>query len=155
MFDDGVAIVKNKDVINGNTPLRDLFRHDFWGANITDAASHKSYRPLTVLSFQQEVKLYGLDATQLKTTNWLLHTIVGMLLPKCFRAVSGNRRSEAYGFEYWAAVLFVVHPIHTEAVSGIVGRAELLAAFWFILGVIIYSNLFTGEETCNAFFFSI
>ncbi|XP_055548512.1 protein O-mannosyl-transferase TMTC4 [Wyeomyia smithii] len=141
VFDDSVAIVKNKDVLNSDTPLRELFRHDFWGTNLTDASSHKSYRPLTVLSFQQEVKRYGLDATHMKTTNWLLHTIIGLLLPKCFRAVSGSRRSQPYGFEYWAAVLFVVHPIHTEAVSGIVGRAELLASFWFIFGVIIYSCL--------------
>ena len=30
-----------------------------------------------------------------------------------------------------AAALFAVHPIHTEAVTGIVGRAELLAALFY------------------------
>ncbi|XP_053693440.1 protein O-mannosyl-transferase TMTC4 [Sabethes cyaneus] len=147
VFDDSVAIVKNKDVIDSSTPLWDVFRHDFWGTNITDASSHKSYRPLTVLSFRREVERYGLDATHMKTTNWALHTVVGLLLPKCFEAVSGSRPSRPYGFEYWAAVLFVVHPIHTEAVSGIVGRAELLAAFWFVLGVLVYSNLFADTES--------
>lgn len=37
-----------------------------------------------------------------------------------------------------AAVLFSVHPIHTEAVSGVVGRAELTAGFCYLLCVILW-----------------
>ena len=32
-------------------------------------------------------------------------------------------------------ILFAVHPVHTEAVSGIAGRPELLAAFFFLLAM--------------------
>jgi ABC-type uncharacterized transport system permease subunit len=47
---------------------------------------------------------------------WLALRVLGALLPATV-----------------AALLFAVHPIHTEAVTGIVGRAELLAA----LGVLV------------------
>ncbi|KAL1398051.1 hypothetical protein pipiens_009269 [Culex pipiens pipiens] len=146
VFDDSVAIVKNPDVTAKDTPLGDLFRHDFWGANLTDPSSHKSYRPLTILSFRQEVQAFGLDATRMKTTNFWLHTVIGLLLPSFYRVVgSGGRKFR--GEAYLAAVLFVVHPIHTEAVSGIVGRAELLATFWFVVAVLVYGRLIRARDT--------
>ena len=57
-FDDRPAILENNDVTdevvssNFTHYLHRIFQHDFWGSNITDhATSHKSYRPLTVLTF--------------------------------------------------------------------------------------------------------
>ena len=34
--------------------------------------------------------------------------------------------------------LFAIHPIHTEAVTGVVGRAELLSSIFFILAILAY-----------------
>ena len=51
VFDDSEAIVNNND-IRGETPLSNLFHNDFWGTRLTHPSSHKSYRPLTVLSFR-------------------------------------------------------------------------------------------------------
>ena len=39
---------------------------------------------------------------------------------------------------FLAALLFTLHPVHTEAVASIVGRAELLSGFFFILSIILY-----------------
>ena len=39
-----------------------------------------------------------------------------------------------------AAGLFACHPIHTEAVAGIVGQAELLCASLSILAFLAYTN---------------
>ncbi|XP_058825228.1 protein O-mannosyl-transferase TMTC4 isoform X2 [Topomyia yanbarensis] len=93
-----------------------------------------------------EISLFGMDPTRMKTTNWLLHTVIGLMLPKFFSIISWSRSRKQFSFEYWAAVLFVVHPIHTEAIAGIVGRAELLATFWFIVGVVVYSTLFGSPQ---------
>lgn len=38
-----------------------------------------------------------------------------------------------------AASLFATHPIHTEAVSSIVGRADLLACLFFLLSFLCYT----------------
>ena len=39
-----------------------------------------------------------------------------------------------------ATLLFSVHPIHTEAVTGVVGRAELLSSIFFILTILAYQG---------------
>lgn len=39
-----------------------------------------------------------------------------------------------------AAMLFAVHPIHTEAVTGVVGRAETLSSVFFLAAFLFYSN---------------
>lgn len=51
VHDDIVAIVKNPDVL-GQTSFWKLFQNDFWGKPMSDPKSHKSYRPLTVLTFR-------------------------------------------------------------------------------------------------------
>jgi hypothetical protein len=49
----------------------------------------------------------------------------------------------------FASLLFAVHPIHTEAVAGIVGRADLLAGFFFLLSLIAYSNSVPSREVAR------
>lgn len=38
--------------LRAETPLTDLWHHDFWGSRLSSNTSHKSYRPLTVLTFR-------------------------------------------------------------------------------------------------------
>lgn len=38
--------------LRAETPLGDLWHHDFWGSRLSSNTSHKSYRPLTVLTFR-------------------------------------------------------------------------------------------------------
>lgn len=51
VHDDIPAIVTNRDVIGGNDFVS-VFRNDFWGTAMADIGSHKSYRPLTTLTFR-------------------------------------------------------------------------------------------------------
>lgn len=51
VFDDSEAVVGNKDILP-TSPLLDLFSNDFWGKKLDSKTSHKSYRPLTVLTFR-------------------------------------------------------------------------------------------------------
>ena len=51
VFDDMEAVLSNKD-LKPETRIVELFYDDFWGEKITNNHSHKSYRPLTVLSFR-------------------------------------------------------------------------------------------------------
>ena len=37
-----------------------------------------------------------------------------------------------------AGVLFAVHPIHSEAVSNVTGRAEVLSALFYLLGFLVH-----------------
>lgn len=51
VFDDSEAVIGNKD-LQPESPLQNLFVHDFWGRRLDSKTSHKSYRPLTVLTFR-------------------------------------------------------------------------------------------------------
>ncbi|XP_049766273.1 protein O-mannosyl-transferase TMTC1-like [Schistocerca cancellata] len=62
VHDDIPAVTRNKDVL-GLTPLPDVFRNDFWGTPMADASSHKSYRPLTTLTFRHLPKAVSSSAT--------------------------------------------------------------------------------------------
>ena len=49
--------------------------------------------------------------------------------------------------------LFAIHPIHTEAVTGVVGRAELLSSIFFILAILAYQqSSLPVRETSGKFF---
>ena len=59
-YDDHYAIVGNADVRHEpGASLAPLFWHDFWGQTISKPDSHKSYRPLTVLSFRLNYAFAG------------------------------------------------------------------------------------------------
>ena len=47
-----------------------------------------------------------------------------------------------------AALLFAVHPVHTEAVTGVVGRAELLASLFFLWAVMQHGRL-VQSHSCS------
>ena len=54
VFDDVYAVLRNPDVGPGaaaNWASGAAWRHDFWGRAVRSPESHKSFRPLAVLSF--------------------------------------------------------------------------------------------------------
>ncbi len=59
----------------------------------------------------------------------------------CMRAQSADGLRERQRAEAaLAAALFALHPIHTEAVAGIVGQAELLSAALSLVALLLYSR---------------
>lgn len=51
VHDDVWAIINNPDVRPGSS-LGNIFSNDFWGKRMSDNTSHKSYRPLCILTFK-------------------------------------------------------------------------------------------------------
>ncbi|KAK7870176.1 hypothetical protein R5R35_012732 [Gryllus longicercus] len=137
VFDDSEAIVNNDDV-RPEKPVGDIFYNDFWGTRLTSNRSHKSYRPLTVLSFRWNYWLSGgLYPWSFHLSNILLHALVSVLAHAVFGNLLGDRCPRA---AFLAAILFAVHPVHAEAVAGVVGRADLLCALFFFLSFVVYRN---------------
>eukprot|EP00298_Acanthocystis_sp_HF-20_P002893 c13280_g1_i1.p1 GENE.c13280_g1_i1~~c13280_g1_i1.p1 ORF type:complete len:133 (-),score=15.73 c13280_g1_i1:6-404(-) len=73
VFDDVEAIVNNQDITDSN--LFNLWKNDFWGFPMNNEKSHKSYRPLTVITFRLSYLLNGLDPYTFHLINILLHAI--------------------------------------------------------------------------------
>ncbi|KAH3738543.1 protein O-mannosyl-transferase TMTC1-like [Dreissena polymorpha] len=133
VHDDVFAIKRNNDVI-GNVSLADVFSNDFWGRSVRSNTSHKSYRPLTVLTFRFNIWLTGRNPVYFHVVNVSMHVIVTTLLVRtCLRVIKAGRRCSVL-----AGCLFAVHPVHTEAVTGLVGRADLLATIFFLASLNLY-----------------
>uniref|UniRef100_A0A673UER9 Protein O-mannosyl-transferase TMTC1 n=1 Tax=Suricata suricatta TaxID=37032 RepID=A0A673UER9_SURSU len=143
VHDDVWAIVNNPDVRPG-APLRwGVFTNDFWGKGMAENTSHKSYRPLCVLTFKLNIFLTGMNPFYFHAVNVILHCLVTLVLMyTCDKAVFRNRR-----LAFVTAFLFAVHPIHTEAVAGIVGRADVLACLLFLLAFLSYNR---SVDQCHA-----
>ncbi|XP_044137349.1 protein O-mannosyl-transferase TMTC1 [Bufo gargarizans] len=133
VHDDVWAILNNPDS-RGETNLSTIFKNDFWGKAMDDNTSHKSYRPLCVLSFRVNVYWTGLEPLYFHAVNVVLHSIVSALLGYICSTIVFEDRKQAVA----SALLFAVHPVHTEAVAGIVGRADVMSCLLFLLAFLCY-----------------
>ncbi|XP_003740831.1 protein O-mannosyl-transferase TMTC2-like [Galendromus occidentalis] len=132
-YDDNRAIVGNQDV-RPTEPLLNLFRNDFWGTPISHSGSHKSYRPLCILSFRLNYLISGLDPRSYHLLNVLLHAVVAAL----FAWLAGTLFDWEEVPTFLASIMFSLHPVHTEAVAGVVGRADVGACAFFLLALVAY-----------------
>ena len=109
-----------------------VFSHDFWGDDMRDKDSHKSYRPITVLSYRLNHHLSGLDPAGYHFFNVVCHTLNCVLFLSICSAVRRPQRKVPWP-ALASSLLFAVHPIHCDAVSSIVGRADVLSGFFFCI----------------------
>ncbi len=111
-FDDLSAVRQNQDLLP-SSPWTNLLWDDFWGTAMHIEGSHKSYRPLCVATFKLNYLVHGLAPMGYHLVNVLLHGVVCYLYVQLCGVIFS---------EVWpaliAGLLFAVHPIHTEAVSG-------------------------------------
>lgn len=152
VFDDHSAIISNGDLRPNETSFFDLFKHDYWGSPIDLDISHKSYRPLTVLTFRFNFMLHQLSPVGYHFINIILHSFVVIL----FYHISKDlifiyEKSPTYSMI--GSIMFTIHPIHTEAVVGVVGRAEELSALLFLVALLAYHHnymkIFTSSTICS------
>lgn len=99
--------------------------------------SHKSYRPLTVLTFRANAEMAGITPFTFHLTNVLLHVIVCALFYEFSLKIFQKQTIPAA----LASFVFLAHPVHTEAVANIVGRAEVLAGLFYLLCLVKYYNV--------------
>lgn len=101
---------------------------------------HHSYRPLTVLTFRWTHTVVGLDTFYYHAGNVLIHACVVVCFRRLAYVVIPRTLPDRGTLALAAAVLFAAHPVHVEAVSGIVGRADLLAALLSCISLLIYAR---------------
>lgn len=129
----------SKAIVTGDPRIRqvtagnlDLILHkNYWWPKAGDGL----YRPVTTLSllFNYAVLGNGTKAAGYHVVNFLLHAI-NVWLAYEMALLLFRRNLPAF----FAAALWAAHPIGTEAVTGIVGRADLLAAMAVLGGLLLY-----------------
>ncbi len=108
---------------------------DFWGTPLTHNGSHKSYRPLCTLTFKLNYLISGFQPFGYHLVNLILHVISTHLFLTLAESMAPTHLSVLL-----SGTLFALHPVHCEAVAGVVGRADLLAAIFFILALLAYQS---------------
>ena len=118
-YDDFWQIQRNSLITDSHSWL-EIFR--------TATPPGNLYRPLTSLTYKITYFLFGENPLPYHLFNLLLYAAVACLV---FELCLPLEQSSKIALV--AGLAFVVHPLHVEAVCSIVGRAELLAAFFGIL----------------------
>lgn len=99
-----------------------------------------NYHPLTMWSLALNYQFAGLDAAAYHWTSLLIHVANTALVFFFVRRLSRGRR--------WTplvtAVLFGIHPMHVESVAWVAERKDVLYAFFYLLGLILYLRYVDG-----------
>ena len=125
VLDDTLA-VETSPVVVGDVSALEAFSRDFWGRTADNTIG--TYRPVVVLSFVLDARLGGGRAWLFHLTNVLWHLAAVVALYRVWRSQAGTETA------WWAAALFSVLAAPAEAVQSIVGRADILAALFGLLG---------------------
>jgi Flp pilus assembly protein TadD len=116
--DDDVFVVDNPRVAGGLTAANVR-----WSLTALDLTN---WYPLTWLSHQATVQLFGMRPAAHHLVNLLLHALASaLLLAALWRMTGAAVRSAA------VAALFALHPLHVESVAWVAERSDVLAgALW-------------------------
>jgi len=129
VWNDWTLIIENFFVRDWSN-LPEIFTSVFWKPLVGEPS--QIYQPLLSLSFMADFSLWGLKPWGYHLTNTILHganSILSYFLARIYVTPVTA---------LMAALLFAVHPIHTEAVTYISGRGELIMAFFLLSGVLVF-----------------
>ncbi len=141
--------------------LSEVFTNDYWGRPMNSPSSHKSYRPLTILSFRfghyLSTKIgWNYIFTQ-RILNIILHAAITQMIGRLSTCLCMNTRNiDTNVQEIVTMVLFMLHPTHVESVVNAANRAHLLGLLFaitsldlglhtFITGLIHIAGLLSCE----------
>ena len=126
----------DKEMIEENSVIRDyknlpkIFSSSYWFTG-PGTVKKGNYRPLTTTSYLFNYQIAGLSPAAFRVVNILLHAVNAVLVYwlAYILGVSGI-------FALLCGLIFAIHPIHTEAVVWIVGRAEVMGCTFFLAALI-------------------
>ena len=130
---DDQSIIVNNPLIRSLSGIPVLFESDYWEPTSREGL----YRPVTTTSYTLDYAVSGTAPLGYHVTNILLHAVNSVLVLLVLAGLTQHA-----GLAWTAALLFAVHPIHTEVVAGVAaGRPELLATMFFLLALSCHMRL--------------
>jgi len=128
-FDDYIVITGNSFTQQGFAGIYDLMTRDFfegiYGPQGMDLTGGR-YRPLSLIMFAIEEQLSPGNPFLGHFINIVLYALTGMMLFKVLKNWL-DRIDGGVVVAFITTLLFITHPIHTEAVANIKSRDEVLA----------------------------
>jgi tetratricopeptide (TPR) repeat protein len=118
--------------------LVDILLADYWFG-----LQSNLYRPLTTLSYALNYSVLGNggDPVGYLVVNLLLHATNALLVIALALRLTRSRAAALL-----AGLMFAVHPLTTEAVTNVVGRADLLAATGVLAGLLLHLRIARADR---------
>jgi Tfp pilus assembly protein PilF len=131
VWDDRDLIAENPAVrtLDGETVHR-IFTENFWRSSQLGGGY---YRPLVSLSYHLHYQIFDGKPGGFHIVNAIWNAGVCALVLAFVYLLFGN-----IVFALVTALLFAVHPIHTENVAWIAGRTDLLSTLWAMASLVFY-----------------
>jgi protein O-mannosyl-transferase len=146
VYDDAGSVAKNIVVV-GQVPWYDAFTRDFWGTSMKEVTSHKSFRPITTLSFKLNYlfneHVLGRDPLHTfsyRLVNLILHVIVSALVTESSAFIFRGPDDANTIAQIITGLLFGLHPVHAEAVSNVTSRGEMWMSLFFLMAFLSYAS---------------
>ncbi len=124
-FDDDAYVYENPNVLGGLS-LKGIY----WALT---AVYSSNWHPLTWISHQLDVSLFGPNAAGHHAVNVLLHSANSVILFLFLRQLTG-----AFWRSAVVAAVFAVHPVHVESVAWISERKDVLSTLFWLLSSTFY-----------------
>lgn len=134
VFDDH-KIIRDNTSIRSLSNVPGIFRNMFVYQPLKGQGTKidPSYRPLRYLSYAIDYQFTGLSPTGYHISNILYHIIASFLVFLLLR-----RLTRHFGVALGVTMLFVLHPVHTEAVAYLTGRKDVLCAIFYLLAFLAF-----------------
>ena len=135
---DDKLIIRDNERIASPSAVSQVFTTQYFGGSL---ASAQNYRPLVLMTYAVQRWIHGNEPIGFRAVNILLHAGTTVFFAAWLLALGFPR-----GPSLATASLFAVVTIHVEAVTGLVGRAETLAAFLVLLAALLWLRATEGGE---------
>ena len=119
VFDDLILIQSNETLPS----LKNIYNI------ITVTTQEHSYRPVRALSYAIDYHFSGFNPFSYHISNIVYHIINCFMVYLITLSLLSNRATA-----FFAAILFAVHPVHTDSVTYIAGRRDILFTLFYLIG---------------------
>ena len=155
VFDDGFQILGNWWLEDASS-LPEIFSSAAWGFDPERTSNY--YRPLMHVVFMIDYHLFGFSPWGYHLVNIIAHALNSILvLLLALRLFTGEgEESSVVGaikgshLALASALIFAVHPVHSEAVAWVSAIPELGFTLFFLLSLYLYIRA-DGSKSCGAF----
>ena len=139
VLDDKIVLSENQYTTSGFSGIKDIFQYDTFQGYFKekkDLLEGGRYRPLSLVTFAIEHEFAGLNPKLSHIINIILYGLCAWLIFVLLNLLLGSKNKWWWTIPFLTAIIYLVHPVHTEAVANIKGRDELMAMIFALLTTI-------------------
>lgn len=165
VLDDTIVVDENKFVAKGVNGIWDILSKEtftgYFGEQKNLVAGAR-YRPLSLVSFAIEHSIFGKKPGISHFINILLYALCGLFFYRLIinLKIIADKNAGIY-LALIASLLFIAHPIHSEAVANIKGRDEIMCLLFSLIALFQFIQYYDSKQLSNiwkasiSFFFAL